>query len=77
VPAGDRSWVGMGAMALPPVEEVDVDVFVPDVDEVEFAFDGEELQAARPKAPAAPMRAARDHGRRKVRAIGRDGSRSV
>jgi hypothetical protein len=68
----------MGAMALasPPEGDVDVEACVLDVDVALDGFDGEELQAAKPKAPATPMRAARDQGRR-VRGMARDGSRST
>ena len=77
VPAGERSSAGMGATApQPPAGDVDVAMFVLDVDDALDWFDGEELQAAKPKAPATPMRAARDQGRR-VRDMARDGSRST
>jgi hypothetical protein len=84
VPAGERSSAGMGAMApasLPDGDEdedVDVDVgaFVLDVVDSLAWFDGEELQAAKPRAPATPIRAARDQGRM-VRDMARDGSRST
>jgi hypothetical protein len=67
----------MGAMALaPPDGDVDVEAFVVVVDVAPDWFDGEELQAAKPRAPATPMRAASDQGRR-VRAMARDGSRST
>jgi len=77
VPAGERSSAGMGATApQPPAGDVDVAMFVLDVDDALDWFDGEELQAAKPKAPATPMRAARDQGRR-VRDMARDGSGST
>ena len=83
VPAGERSWAGMGAMVPQPVaddvdgdEDDDVEAFVLDVDDALDGFEGEELQAAKPRAPATPMRAARDQGRR-VRDMARDGSRSA
>jgi hypothetical protein len=65
----------MGAMAPRP-PAADVELCVLDVDDALVWFDGEELQAAKPKAPATPMRAARDQGRR-VRDMARDGSRST
>jgi hypothetical protein len=77
VPAGERSSAGMGAMEpQPPDVDEDAEAFVLDVDDALDGFDGEELQAARPNAPATPMRAARDQGRR-VRDMARDGSRST
>jgi hypothetical protein len=67
----------MGAMAsVPPPDDVDAGAFVLDVDDALDGLDGEELQAARPKAPVTPMRAARDQGRR-MRDMARDGSRST
>jgi hypothetical protein len=56
----------MGAMSPQPADcdaDADAEEFVLDVDVALDGFDGDELQAARPKAPATPMRAARDQGR--------------
>jgi hypothetical protein len=65
----------MGAIEPQPAG-VEVEAAVLDVEDALDGCDGEELQAAKPKAPATPMRAARDQGRR-VRDMAGDGSRST
>src|SRR5258708_39964153 len=85
VPAADWSPAGMGpiAAAVPavgavvdvadePMPELDVDEVVADPE----VFDGEELQAARPSAPAAPITSARAQVRGVGEDMRRDGSRS-
>ncbi len=88
VPAGDWSALGIGPMARsgpPPASVVEVAVAegpLPVLDEVLATAcfplgDGEELQAARPNAPAAARRHTRAHGREWRLCMGRDGSRSA
>ena len=84
VPAGERSAVGMGLMATVAPSLLVVVVVasgpLPVFDEVlatlEELEDGEELQAARPSAPAALSATRASTRRRGVRrGMGRDGSR--
>ena len=91
VPAGERSAAGMGAMAgagagavveVPPGGTVVVvaDGPLPVLYEVLATldeFDGEELQAARPRAPAAPSATGERPGAEVGDDMGRDGSRSL
>src|SRR5271157_1455346 len=89
VPAGERSPVGIVAMVpfpgvaveVPPEATVVVVVEGPlpvlcDVPAAPDEFNGDELQAARPSAPAAPMTTASIQERSGGRDMARDGSRS-
>jgi hypothetical protein len=80
VPAGDRSAAGMGPIASsapPPGAVVGVERPLPlwVVDVALEGFDGEELQADRPNAPAVASAAATNQGRDVRGSMARDGTR--